>query len=271
MTFGGVAGPPDCLTKSAAGVWWHGGSTVCPVWARFVLSFSKSLQFSAWEQKRASSSHFFPLHTPFDFSTHHPSHSHTCAGSFPIHHHDCQKVQFGLPTRICFGLIEAFPSHHRHSSVSAPSPELKPAPPLPKPAPYEYGHSSSQPQPESSSVLLRSPLALHRLSTVTSHSSTLQTHPLWRSRREPPSTPHVSGTRHRSCLCISTTKFPSTDTPTLPSSYSSFATRGSLVAPIPAPTVEQNRQKAPDAFMFMPTYQPNIPVCPMLKQSPVYH
>lgn len=164
--------------------------------------------------------------------------------------------------------------HHRHSSLSAPSPELKPAPPLPKPAPYEYGHSSSQPQPqpESSSVLLRSPLALHRLSTVTSHSSTLQTHPLWRSRREnPPSTPHVSGTRHRSCLCISTTKFPSTDTPTLPSSYSSFATRGSLVAPIPAPTVEQNRQQAPDAFMFMPTYQPNIQVCPMLKQSPVYH
>lgn len=112
----------------------------------------------------------------------------------------------------------------------------------------------------------------HRLSTVTRNPIGVASRPLWSSRREisPSNTPRL-GTRHRSCLCISTTKFPSTDTPTLPSSYSSFATRGSLVAPIPAPTVEQDRHTAPDAFMFMPTHQPNIQVCPMLKQSPVYH
>lgn len=45
-------------------------------------------------------------------------------------------------------------------------------------------------------------------------------------------------TVHRSCLCISTTKFPSTDTPTLLSRCSSFAARGSLVAPTSIPTVE---------------------------------
>lgn len=146
------------LTKWAVCV--LGGSALCPVWPVCSL-FSKRLQFSACEQKRASSSHFSPLaHTPLELlcSTHHPSHSHTCAGSFPIHHLDCLKAHSSLPSPPLLRINRGLPQNTAPAPSPAASPELKPAPPLPKPAPYEYGHSSSQPQPESSSAL--APLSL---------------------------------------------------------------------------------------------------------------
>ncbi|KAL2282793.1 hypothetical protein FJTKL_10403 [Diaporthe vaccinii] len=216
-----------------------------------------------------------PLHTHTTrllYSTHHPSHSHTCAGSFPIHHHDCLKAHSSLLNPPLLRIDRGLPqntapapsrpprlnsSQPRHSRSLLPTSTVIPP----------RSHSPSHRRPS-----LRSPLPL-RSATVNSDEPPIgvASRPLWSRRREPtPNNPRLS-TRHRSCLCISTTKFPSTDTPTLPSSYSSFATRGSLVAPIPAPTVEQDRQHALDAFMFMPTHQPNIQVCPMLKQSPVYH
>lgn len=63
------------------------------------------------------------------------------------------------------------------------------------------------------------------------------------SRSSPKTNPPRFDTVHRSCLCISTTKFPSTDTPILPSSYSSFVIHGSLVAPTTVQTVERLHHK----------------------------
>jgi hypothetical protein len=157
--------------------------------ARLFFFFSRRLQFSACKQKRAPSSRFFP---PFAHTTRLLNSS-----SIALPHLRWKFSPSIITTaRKCNPVSQPASASDqsrpstpfRHSAVSAPSPELKPAPPLPKPAPYEYGHSSSQPQPESSSTLLRSPSlqTLHRLSTVTSHSSALQnSSPLEESSRIP--------------------------------------------------------------------------------------
>ena len=163
----------------------RGGSALC--WPVCSL-FSKRLQFSVREQKRASPSHFFPLPTPLDFSTQLIIHR-TPTSALEVFNNPPSR----LPTRPLLRINRGFSSH----TVTAPSrrPRLnsKPAPPLPKPAPYEYGHSSSQPQlePESSSALAPlSPLPLHRLSTVTSHPlPALQLVPHRSSRRDSPQHP----------------------------------------------------------------------------------
>lgn len=161
-----------------------------------LFSFFKASPIFCLRTKTCLLFPLLPLHTHtirLLYSTHHPSHSHTCAGSFPIHHHDCLKAHSSLlnppPLRINRGLPQnTAPAPSRPPRLNSSQPRhsrsLLPTSTVIPPR----SHSPSHRRPS-----LRSPLPL-RSPTVNSDEPPIKaaSRPLWSRRREPTPTPHVS-------------------------------------------------------------------------------
>lgn len=162
-------------------------------------------------------------YTPHSGSLFFPSPLHACINQPPAHNLQDPSHQQRLSTSRGHGLLTNLISNLRH---------------LTTPTPVAAALLST---PAHQKTLLSASTQQQHLTTSTLPQGTINRNhhdccPLPTSLTD--TITHHGSARHNSCLCISTTKFPSTVTLTPPSHCSSFATRESPVARISVHTVE---------------------------------